>query len=77
MNAGGITNGNDLVAAYARASQRWPQPVVELGLMLTEVGDRGQFYEQSNVRFTMGFAWQLLRAWFVSVTGTKPAQKKD
>ncbi|OAA49384.1 ThiJ/PfpI family protein [Metarhizium rileyi] len=44
-SSGGVTNGNELVAAYARASQRWAQPVVEAGLMLTEVGDRGQFYE--------------------------------
>ncbi|UNI21028.1 hypothetical protein JDV02_007059 [Purpureocillium takamizusanense] len=43
-SSGGVTNGNDLMAAYARASQRWPQPVVEIGLQLTEVEDRGQFY---------------------------------
>ncbi|KAL3962032.1 hypothetical protein ACCO45_003555 [Purpureocillium lilacinum] len=47
-SSGGVTNGNDLMAAYARASQRWPQPVVEIGLQLTEVEERGQFYEQGK-----------------------------
>ncbi|KHN95329.1 ThiJ/PfpI family protein [Metarhizium album ARSEF 1941] len=43
-SSGGVTNGNDLVAAYARDSGRWARPVVEAGLGITEVGDRGQFY---------------------------------
>ncbi|PHH84576.1 hypothetical protein CDD83_1706 [Cordyceps sp. RAO-2017] len=48
-SSGGFTNGNDMVAAYARASpHHWPPPVVELGLRLTEVGDRGRFYGQAQ-----------------------------
>ncbi|KND90230.1 Isonitrile hydratase [Tolypocladium ophioglossoides CBS 100239] len=47
--SGGITNGNDLMAAYARASSKhWPPSIVEIGLRLTDVGDRGQFYEEST-----------------------------
>ena len=42
---GGVTNGNDLMAAYARASSKyWARPLVELGLRLTDVGDRDQGY---------------------------------
>ncbi|KAJ6786277.1 hypothetical protein PWT90_00817 [Aphanocladium album] len=67
-SSGGITNGNELAAAYARATQRWQQPVVELGLMLSEVGDRGQFYTEGNARFTLKFAWQLLKGWVLSWT---------
>ncbi|POR36377.1 Isonitrile hydratase [Tolypocladium paradoxum] len=64
-SSGGVTNGNDLMAAYARASSKhWPEPLVEIGLQLTEVGDRGQFYVDSTSRFVLGFAWRLLRAWF-------------
>jgi hypothetical protein len=44
-NQGGVTNGNDLIAAYARLSGRFPEPVVELGLAMTETGDRPQRYE--------------------------------
>ena len=45
---GGITNGNDLVAAYARLSGRWDQSVVQMGLAFTEVEDRGQFYPDAK-----------------------------
>ena len=50
-----MTNGNELVAAYARASKHWQKEVVEVGLMFTEVGDRGQFYEVSKEKFLSGF----------------------
>ncbi|KAG9250014.1 ThiJ/PfpI family protein [Emericellopsis atlantica] len=46
-SSGGVTNGNDLMAAFARESGRWPQPVVDLGLEITDVGDRKQFYNES------------------------------
>ena len=36
------------MAAYARESGRWPQPAVQIGLAVTEVGDRGQFYPDSS-----------------------------
>lgn len=62
---GGITNGNELMAAYARSnSKHFPQPVVEIGLAIVEVGDRGQFYEESESMAMMGIAWQVAKAWF-------------
>jgi hypothetical protein len=75
--SGGVTNGNELVAAYARASKHWAKPIVETGLMLTEVGDKGQFYETSETGFYMRFAWQLVKGWFVYlVRGQDTAKPK-
>lgn len=65
-SSGGITNGNDLMAAYAKQSGRWPVPVAEMGAMLTDVGDRGQFYDQGQKTFMLGIAWSIIKAWFVS-----------
>lgn len=59
---GGITNGNDLVAAYARTSGRFPGPVAELGLVMTETGDRPQKYETGKMAMTLGVVWQILKA---------------
>lgn len=55
------------MAAYARESKRWPQPVVELGLILTEVEDRGQFYQQGKSAFMLGTAWTIVKALIVSL----------
>jgi hypothetical protein len=68
---GGITNGNELVTAYARESSHFPGPVVEMGAMMAEVGMLPQEYEQGTARFTAGVVWQILRAWFAS-PGSKP-----
>ncbi|KAH7171157.1 class I glutamine amidotransferase-like protein [Dactylonectria macrodidyma] len=66
-SSGGITNGNDLMAAYAKACGRWAQPIAELGPVLTDVGDRGQFYGESPSRFAFGMVWTILKGWFASV----------
>lgn len=42
---GHVTNGNDVVAAYARACGRWEKELVEFGLVVTGTGDRPQEYE--------------------------------
>lgn len=60
---GGITNGNDLVAAYARQSKHFPRPVVEIALKMADVGDRPQVYGQGQAAFTVGFVWTLFKAW--------------
>ncbi|KAH7328396.1 ThiJ/PfpI family protein [Stachybotrys elegans] len=65
-SSGGITNGNDLMAAYARSSRHWPQSIVEIGLAMTDVGDRGQFYKEGKGVFMAGMVWKLLRSWFES-----------
>lgn len=66
-----MTNGNELVAAYARQSAHFPNPVAELGIKMAEVGMLPQEYEQGNAQFTVSVVWQLLKAWFTG-PGSKP-----
>ncbi|KAI0396122.1 ThiJ/PfpI family protein [Xylariaceae sp. FL0594] len=69
-SSGGITNGNDLAAAYARQNPRhFPPSVVEIALKMADVGDRPQAYEQSQSVFMMAFAWQIVRGWFAGFFG--------
>lgn len=70
---GGVTTGNDLVAAYARQSGRFPGPVAELALLLTETGDRPQKYETGKVAMTLGFVWQIVKALFIGIGKKKVA----
>lgn len=55
------------MAAYARDSKRWAQPVVELGLMMTEVEDRGQYYETGKATFMLGAGWTMIKALVISL----------
>ncbi|CAF9936931.1 hypothetical protein IMSHALPRED_010957 [Imshaugia aleurites] len=40
---GGVTNGQDMVAAYIR--QKWPGATAEAMIAMAEVGERSQYYE--------------------------------
>ncbi|KAM0345288.1 hypothetical protein ACHAPU_006687 [Fusarium lateritium] len=74
-SSGGVTNGNDLMAAYAYASSHhWPKPVARMGAMLVDVGDRPQIHQQGQRKFTLIVAWQIIQAWFLSVVSRS---KKD
>ncbi|KAK7423271.1 hypothetical protein QQX98_001061 [Neonectria punicea] len=70
-SSGGVTNGNDLMAAYARACRRWAQPIAEMGSMLTDVGDRGQIYGESPNRYVLTVMWTIIKAWFSSAPKEK------
>lgn len=70
---GGVTNGNDLVAAYARQSGRFPGPVAEIGLMFTDTGDRPQVYGTGTGLFTLGIVWQILKAAVMGIGKQKAA----
>ncbi|KZL87840.1 hypothetical protein CI238_05505 [Colletotrichum incanum] len=75
-SCGGITNGNDLVAAYARSSKKhFPAAIAEIGCQMADVGDRAQLYEQGQTMFFLGVAWQIIKAWFGKPS--KGIQKKD
>jgi transcriptional regulator GlxA family with amidase domain len=50
-SAGGVTNGNDLVAAYCRQSKHFAGPVVELACNMCEVGDREQEYGDNQLDY--------------------------
>ncbi|KAF4964287.1 hypothetical protein FSARC_7782 [Fusarium sarcochroum] len=76
-SSGGITNGNDLMAAYARASSKhWPRPVADMGAMLVDVGDRSQIYGQGQRRFYLGVAWHIIKDWFLSLVPFRKYQSK-
>ncbi|KAH8812949.1 ThiJ/PfpI family protein [Xylogone sp. PMI_703] len=64
-SSGAITNGNDLVAAYARSGKHFPGPVAEIACKLADVGDRPQRFSQGQTAFTLGMAWQIIKAFFV------------
>ncbi|KAF6529418.1 hypothetical protein HZS61_000730 [Fusarium oxysporum f. sp. conglutinans] len=67
-SSGGITNGNDLMAAYAQAQNKyWPNSISKLGAMLVDVGDRPQIYHQSQRKFFIVFAWQVVQGWLFSM----------
>lgn len=61
-----MTNGNDLVAAYARQSEHFPRPVVEVALAMTDTGDRAQRYSQGQASFVWGMVRNILGAVFLS-----------
>ncbi|KAK7941101.1 Isonitrile hydratase [Apiospora aurea] len=65
-SSGGVTNGNDLVAAYARQSQHFPRPVVEVALAMTDTGDRAQKYSQGQMSFVLGMVRNMLGAAFLA-----------
>lgn len=46
---GGVTNGNDLVAAYMRESGRFAPELVEACLGFVDVGDRPHRYAPRTV----------------------------
>ncbi|ETS88031.1 hypothetical protein PFICI_01859 [Pestalotiopsis fici W106-1] len=67
-SSGGVTNGNDLVAAYARhKSEFFPKPLVEVLLETTDTGDRAQVYGKSQSSFILGIVFNTFRAWVSSV----------
>ncbi|KAI1330128.1 ThiJ/PfpI family protein [Xylariaceae sp. FL0255] len=63
-SSGGITNGNDLVAAYTRTGKHFPSAVVEIACKMADVGDREQVYSEGQSAFTFRFVWLLLKGWF-------------
>ncbi|KAF9067330.1 ThiJ/PfpI family protein [Rhodocollybia butyracea] len=73
-SSGGVTNGNDLVAAYARQSKHFPKPLVEIALDLVDVGDRSQQYSRGQSAFMFGMAFNMLRAWMSSLWGKEKSK---
>ncbi|KAI0848896.1 class I glutamine amidotransferase-like protein [Daldinia vernicosa] len=53
-SGGGVTNGNDLVAAYCRATPRhFARPTVEMAIETMEVGDRGREYSDGQTEASL------------------------
>ena len=58
--AGGITNGQDMVAAYIR--ENWPGPTANAVLAMADIGGRNVDYESSKAAEGAWFGWQILKA---------------
>lgn len=57
----GVTNGQDMVAAYIR--EKWPGPTAEAILAMADVGDRQQEYGSSKASNNAWWLWTVVRAW--------------
>ena len=60
MLVGGITNGQDMVAAYIR--ERFNGELADLVCRMADVGERGQDYETGTVKETSWWIWLILRS---------------
>lgn len=76
MAIGGVTNGFDLLIGYARAGKYWHPALVDIGLKLTEVVDRGQFYDQNAASYMSALFWHVVRFGFVRLWDT-PTKHQD
>ncbi|KAF2197388.1 class I glutamine amidotransferase-like protein [Delitschia confertaspora ATCC 74209] len=59
--AGGITNGQDMAAAYIR--QRWPGVAAETVLRMADVGERAQEYSTGSTVNNAWWVMNIARAW--------------
>ncbi|KAL2064997.1 hypothetical protein VTL71DRAFT_4137 [Oculimacula yallundae] len=67
--SGGITNGQEMVAAYIR--EKFPGPAAEAALEMAGVGDKGIDYERSKSGDTLWWLWQILKAVIVGNSSVK------
>ncbi|KAG9238656.1 PfpI endopeptidase-like protein [Amylocarpus encephaloides] len=59
-SSGGITNGQEMVAAYLR--HNYPSPTTEMVLAMADVGEKGIDYSQSKAGMNIWFVFQIIRA---------------
>ena len=57
---GGITNGQDMVAAYIR--EMFNRELADLVCRMADAGERGQDYDTGTVRETSWWIWLILRS---------------
>ncbi len=69
--AGGITNGQEMVAQYIR--ENFPGPASEAVIAMADVGERGIEYTKSKSRDTMWWLWVILKAVMVGIGKSKKA----
>ncbi|KAH7364343.1 PfpI endopeptidase-like protein [Rhexocercosporidium sp. MPI-PUGE-AT-0058] len=58
--SGGITNGQEMVAAYIR--EKFPGPAAEATLEMAGVGDKGIEYNRAKSGDALWWLWQILKA---------------
>ncbi|KAF4635489.1 hypothetical protein G7Y89_g2596 [Cudoniella acicularis] len=59
-SSGGITNGQEMVAAYLR--EKFPGPVTNTVIGMADVGSKGINYEKHSWIDNLWWAWQILKA---------------
>ena len=65
----GITNGQDMVAAFMR--ERWPAGLAQLVCKLADVGDRGKEYPNGQKAEVGSWLWLIVRSWMKGLVGGK------
>jgi putative intracellular protease/amidase len=60
IGEGGITNGQEMVAAYMR--QSFPGPATEAVIAMADVGDKGIDYANGKTAENVWWLWQILKA---------------
>lgn len=71
MNAGGITLGQEMMAAYIR--EKFPGPVAEAVIAMADVGQKGIDYPTSTTQDNVWWLWQIVKA---TVWGNGKAKKR-
>ncbi len=61
MISAGITNGQDMVAAYIH--EKWPGALSDTVCAMADVGDRGAEYKTGTIKENSWWLWLILRAW--------------
>ncbi|KAK0119028.1 hypothetical protein ONS96_012097 [Cadophora gregata f. sp. sojae] len=67
--SGGITNGQEMIAAYIR--EKLPGPAAEAVLEMADVGDKGVNYTRSKSGDIIWWLWQILKAVVVGKISSK------
>lgn len=57
---GGVTNGQEMVAAYLR--EKFPGPVSNSVIAMADVGTKGIDYEHHSMFETVWWLWQIVKA---------------
>ena len=70
VNTGGITNGQEMVAAYIR--EKFPGPAAEAALAMAGCGEKGIEYTSSTSQDNAWWLWQIVKA---AVWGNGKAKK--
>jgi len=65
VRVGGITNGQEMVAAYLR--EKHAGPATEAVLAMADVGEKGIEYSTGKARDNAFWLWQIIRSVFLGI----------
>jgi len=60
MSLGGITNGQEMVAAYIK--EEYPGPLSETVCAMADVGEKDVLYDRGTAMENASWIWRILRA---------------